>query len=149
MKRHTSNWWKQFYRGLYRIRQNNLCYYCQVEMDDTAPKQLANSFPKSATLEHLYPRGHELRGKTKSGWVTACWQCNQIKSAEWARKLMEMKCRIVSSNGPGYGAESTRNQTDATAGTDARTPTDSQPSDDLEAAMTRCTALYSLIDILG
>lgn len=147
MQRHTSNWWKQFYRGLYRVRQNNLCYYCQCEMDDTAPKHLANSCPASATLEHLYPRGHLLRGKTKSGWVTACWQCNQIKSAEWAKVLLERKCEI--NNGSAFSAESTRSRTGAMAGMGPLTPVDSRLPADLELAMSRCTVIYSLVPTLG
>lgn len=47
-----------------------MCWYCKREMDPPDAKSKLR-----ATLEHVYPRGHQLRGSPFS-LRAACWECN-------------------------------------------------------------------------
>lgn len=42
--------------------------------------------PNLCTLEHLYGRGHPLRG-TPGATVAACFKCNREKGWEWSASL--------------------------------------------------------------
>ena len=57
--------------------QDGKCYYCkEVMWNGGYDTVLKTPVENQCTLEHLYPRGHPLRGKTKEATVAACWKCN-------------------------------------------------------------------------
>lgn len=64
-------------------KQNGKCHYCEEIMwlggyDEVLEKPV----PSQCTLEHLYPRGHPLRGKTSEATVAACWKCNNERGRQ-------------------------------------------------------------------
>lgn len=73
------------------------CYWCRRTTRWKCPKKTprashSNSplLPLRATLDHLYPRWHTLRGAPHST-VLACWECNQRRAQEWTYWLSSVK----------------------------------------------------------
>lgn len=126
-----SGFWRRFYRGLCRVRQDNLCCYCGCEMDDTVHGTPAEQrkHPRAATIEHTYPNGHPLRAGNKRHWAAACYGCNQREGNRW--NTYRNACFVAS----------TKNQMAATDGTAAPTRWASPPPFEL-ARMSRSIGGY-------
>lgn len=64
------------------VKQDGKCYWCDKDTNHPPRSNRDMQNNNTATLDHLYHRGHPKRKLHKTGaYVMACYECNQKRAA--------------------------------------------------------------------
>jgi hypothetical protein len=72
---------RQRQRARLLLQQDGLCCYCGIRMLLVKITPCMTPPDAACTIEHVYPKGHPLRG-TPNSRKLACYRCNQDRGIE-------------------------------------------------------------------
>lgn len=73
------------------VEKQRLCHWCQRPVFIFEPKDGGRVPDNSATLDHLYHKGHPMRGKSahnELACVLSCWKCNNDRAIAQTKSLI-------------------------------------------------------------